>query len=729
MTVSGFGTYQLDAGTSWTLTGTNALAAGQSVTVAGALANTGALTGAAGAAGAYGQFYGGAGGHGGDGVDLAAGAVLTNTGATRGGAGGVGGAAYIDSPGVGGTGGVGVALAGAGAVTNTGGTISGGAGGVGGGAAAAYHDSSAGGSGGAGVTLAGVATLTNTGGTIAGGAGGKGGSGYTNGGNGGAGAAGVLATAAATISNTGAILGGAGGAGGTASGSRYHGGAAGAAGDGVVLMVGGSLVNGSKTTTTALISGLVGVYAGPSGAAKVTNFGTIAGTGGVAVQFKSASDKLIAESGSTWIGSVQGGGGTLDLAGGSGTVTGLGASGTVSGAEAMSFSGFGSYTFGKGTWTLAGTNTLAAGAALTDNAKLTNTGALTVAGGVGGTGSLAISGGTAAIDAGAKISVATWSLTGGTTSLNESLTFKGAFSETAGATLTVATGDKFTLSGASSLGGLINGAGTVTAANATLDKGLVIGGTDVLTITGAATQTGTITIGDATANAAKLSIAKGASLSINGAFGIAEGTATTSSLTVAGTLIKSGATGRSVIALATTDTGLIKVATGTLDFAAALTGTGALKIAAGAVLEADSTVAKTLTVNFNGATVTLALKAPSTFAATIAGFAPTDTIDLLKIAATGASINAKDQLVIVNGGATVAKLRLTGTYTGATFTIGADGHGGTDVTLATAAVVPPPHALIAAMAALGSGAGAMLATVAHGETWRPALLAPRAQPA
>jgi hypothetical protein len=122
------------------------------------------------------------------------------------------------------------------------------------------------------------------------------------------------------------------------------------------------------------------------------------------------------------------------------------------------------------------------------------------------------------------------------------------------------------------------------------------------------------------------------------------------------------------------------------------------------VLEADSTMASTLTVTFNGAGATLALKKPTSVAATINGYAVGDTIDLLKIAATGASVNASDQLVIVNGATTVATLQLSGTYTGATFTIGSDGHGGTDVTLLTTA--RSPQAFAAAMAGLGgSGSG------------------------
>jgi hypothetical protein len=463
----------------------------------------------------------------------------------------------------------------------------------------------------------------------------------------------------------------------------------------------------------------------------VTNYGSIQGTGGVAIQFKSSADVLVVESGSTWVGSVQGGGGLLDLAGGTGAATGIGSTGTVSGAEAMTFGGFGSYEFGAGTWTLTGTNTLAAGKALIDNATVSSNGALSLSGHVSGKGALIVSGGTATINAGALLALASVSLTGGATSLAENLTFKGAFNEGPAATLTLGSKNKLTLSGHATLGGLINGAGTVVVANAAV-SGLTIGGTDLLSDTGNATQTGALTIGDATAAKAGLSIVAGANWTINGAVGIAHGTATTSGLTVAGTLIKSGATGTSVINLITTDTGLIEVAAGTLDVSNKLSGTGVLKIDAGATLEIDTTTASSLTTTFNGATATLAIKTPATFAATLSGFAVGDTVDLLGHKATGASINGSDQLVIVNGAGTVATLQLTGAYSGATFAIGSDGKGGTNVKMLTAAAVSPapsPHPLITAMALLGAAAASASATTAQSDTWRPPLLAARAQSA
>ena len=360
-----------------------------------------------------------------------------------------------------------------------------------------------------------------------------------------------------------------------------------------VYLRSGMVTNGSTTDSTALISGGNGLYASGYGqsSATVTNYGTIQGLRGPAVLFKSANDRLIAESNSTFVGSVLGGGGMLELAGGTGTIMGLGGAGTISGTEAMNFNGFGAYQLDAGSnWTLSGTNVLKAGVTLTD-------------------------------------------------------------------------------------AGMVN-----------QEASLIVG---------------------SGSSASILAISSGGTWTINGAVGIESGGSATSMVRVVGELVKSGASGTSIIQLATLDLGMIEVATGKLDFKRTMSGSGALRVDAGATLELDSSARRTLLMVFGGASATLALKAPTKFAATISGFAVSDTIDLLKIIATGARINAKDQLVIVDGTTTVATLKLTGSYSGATFSIVSDGHGGTNVTLLTASSVPPPfgtpHAFVAAMAELGGG--------------------------
>ena len=187
----------------------------------------------------------------------------------------------------------------------------------------------------------------------------RGGNGYDYyGGGGGAGGAGVALSGAGSLTNTGAILGGAGGTGGYGETAN---GAGGANGAGVALSGAGSVVNGTSQSTAALISGGVAVYAAAGSAATVTNFGSLVGSSSVSVQFMSNADRLIAEAGSTFMGGVQGGGGTLELANGSGTISGLGAVATVSGAEGITLMGFGHYVIDAGaSFTLTGTNTLAA---------------------------------------------------------------------------------------------------------------------------------------------------------------------------------------------------------------------------------------------------------------------------------------------------------------------------------------------------------------------------------
>jgi hypothetical protein len=328
---------------------------------------------------------GGEGGAGGSGAELAAGAVMYSQGALTGGAGGAGGVG-----GYGGAGGVGVDLA-AGAVIFNQGAVTGGQGGAGG----QPYDlgpAEAGGAGAAAIRESGAAEVRNYA-VITGGSGGAGGpEDFTGGGVGGAGGDGVDLIAGATVFNFATILGGAGGAGGASAFGPA--GSHGAGGDGVSLVAGGYVANSYIGAIYAsLIEGVVGVYAGPGGAATVVNCGEIYGTGGISVEFKSAADKLIADAGSTFIGVVMGGGGQLGL-GGVGTISDLGAGGgTLAGDVAMTFSGFGSFVIDRGArWTLAGANFIE-GETLLDNGTL----------GIASGAALSIYGGAALVAAGAVI--------------------------------------------------------------------------------------------------------------------------------------------------------------------------------------------------------------------------------------------------------------------------------------------------------------------------------------
>lgn len=581
----------------------------------GNLRNSGTITGGNGGNATGGRYSAGVGGAG---VEQSGGTIL-NSGVIFGGSGGEGQSLRQNSGG----GGDGIALSGAVSLTNGGSIIGGDAGnyaggrggagiglqsgangldrsslintglivgGVGGGSAGPDY---AGGFGGDGILLSGPLSLTNTG-EISGGQGGQGG--YTwwqAGGSGGGGGAGIYLSGG-NILNTGEVLGGQGGAGGKGKST----GATGASGVGVVAR-NAKVLNGSVGVSDALIAGSLGIYA--NGSATITNFGTIDGSGGVAIQFVSASGRLVAEAGSAFIGMVDARGGALELTSGTGTLTGLGATGTISGALAMTFTGFGSYTIDPGSiWALTGTNLVRPAQSLT-----------------------LASGARLAVDGGATLKV------------------EGAFS-----------------------------------------------------------QGGDVTVGDATSNTASVTILQSGAWEVGA--NIARGAAAGNQIIDDGLLIKDGGAGTSTVYVTTVDNGIVEAAAGVLDFTRGLSGAGAIKIDPGATLEADGGAVSGLSVTFNGAGATLALKQASAFAATISGLVSGDTIDLLGTTATGASVNGADQLVVVNGTTTVATLQLSGSYAGATFGVGSDGKGGTDITLSTA---PSPHLLTAAMAAMVPSAG------------------------
>ncbi|HXU99865.1 MAG TPA: hypothetical protein VG166_05150 [Caulobacteraceae bacterium] len=401
-TFSGFATYIVDAGAAWTLAATNAVNSGVTVTVDGTLINDASMSdgglvqvgGVFANAGLITTAYGSTGA----GVSLTSGGRLDNGGAVFGVGGGAGAknGGYAGAGGSGGAGGAAVAVGANGYVSNTG-SLHGGGGGAGGGS-----DSDVGGVGGAGGT--GI-QLSASGGAVAnsglivggvGGGGGKGGwvyagsDGYGNnyyspgpGGVGGAGGTGVLFASKGSLINTGTVLGGAGGAGGLDAAGAVKS-ASGVAGDGVDLVAGGAVINGSSLSSTALIEGVYGVRGGAGGPTTVTNFATIDGTGGVSVMFGATSDRLIIEAGSHFVGSVVGGGGTLELAGGSESLSGLGGVAGLTGSAAMTVTGFASYLVdAAAALTLVGANTLNAKDSLIDKGALSNAAAaaLTVSSG------------------------------------------------------------------------------------------------------------------------------------------------------------------------------------------------------------------------------------------------------------------------------------------------------------------------------------------------------------
>jgi hypothetical protein len=119
-----------------------------------------------------------------------------------------------------------------------------------------------------------------------------------------------------------------------------------------------TIVNGSALHTNALITGYTGVLGvqtnyGPEKFITLTNYGTIQGTGGQAVTFLVAQDRLIEEGSGTLLGSVAGGGGTLELGAGAGagTIDGIGTS--ITNFAALDFDTSARWTVG-GTYSATG---------------------------------------------------------------------------------------------------------------------------------------------------------------------------------------------------------------------------------------------------------------------------------------------------------------------------------------------------------------------------------------
>ncbi len=152
-------------------------------------------------------------------------------------------------------------------------------------------------------------------------------------------------------------------------------------------------------------------------------------------------------------------------------------------------------------------------------------GTTTLNGAVSGSGTLAIAGGSATIESGASASVANLSESGAGTILTvvENLGYAGAFGQGAGSTLSIASGDTFTLSGTTSLGGAVAGAGTLalTGGSTTIGSG------------------GSVTASNWNVSGSGTSLTLGENLAYSGTF--SEGAGSTVSISSGDTLTRSAA--------------------------------------------------------------------------------------------------------------------------------------------------------------------------------------------
>ena len=497
----------------------------------------------------------------------------------------------------------------------------------------------------------------------------------------------------------------------------------------VVLMGGGTIVNGSSADTTAsIIRGQAGIWmlngastlindgtiAGTtavscyhlSGVAGVTMTGTgtivnagtiqsLAGTIGTAIRFGSGSEKLVVDPGSVVIGKVIGGSGsnTLELAAGPrGTLSGLGSS----------FTNFGTITVDSGAiWTLTGINSVASGQTLSGSGTLVVSGIFLNSGSVAGQMTLAAgatlanygtvgSGGTAASFAG-----------GGLLQVGTGAAFSGNVAG-AGLTgielLTSSTGTIIGFNGSSgtistggnswSVSGMAGAMSVDRTANWTLSGSSTIGNAAGVSVYGTLGATsalnlagsGTILVSGTNARLlAKSSLGiQGATLDPTGGGVVEVGALGTS---VASQVVSdSGRTlsGYGTIAAPMTDNGTLLVQGGTLVVTGRVTGSGTVTIASGATLLSQTGIGESSLV-FGGNNATVQVAKSTSIAATISGIGSGDTVDFLGTVANSLSFTG-GKLRVIGAGGTIASLSFAGSYSAGNFALSGDGQGGTDLT-------------------------------------------------
>ncbi len=271
-------------------------------------------------------------------------------------------------------------------------------------------------------------------------------------------------------------------------------------------------------------------------------------------------------------------------------------------------------------------------------------------------------------------------------------------------TIDVAAGSQWTLSGSNSFAGTVTDSGSLSFGTASVLSGPVeinAGATLAAagTLAGALTDngvldvtTGTLALRNLVAGAGSAVIGAGAVLSASqgGNFGLnASGAGTLDFARGGWTLTGTETVQKLVIgahATLTTSASLTSNLSnfGTLDatgaavtFSGTLLGRGTTDIGRGTSLTLETSAASAQTVQFLAAGA-LDLATPGKFAAEISGFGSGDVIDLLNKTVTSESY-ANNTLTLFDHARTVATLHFNGNYTLASFAIGGDGHGGTDI--------------------------------------------------
>ena len=347
---------------------------------------------------------------------------------------------------------------------------------------------------------------------------------------------------------------------------------------------------------------------------------------------------------------------TLELASASsaGVLTGLGG---------RNFTNFGTVVVDTGAvWTLSGSGTVAAGTTLSVLGTATENGTLRAAGvvsvGSGGTLGFGATGAQRLILVpGASLS---GNIAGGSGTNTLELASAASTGTVSGLGVTITKFPAITLDGR---------ARWSLAGSNTLSSGTAI----TLGASGTLTVAGTVIAGPTLALSSTGTLAVGATgtLEIGTVGGAAAGRLTVDAVNML--------TGAGTIAGTVTDNGVMIANGGTLSITGGAGGTGVATIDASSVLNVTGSLTIPSVV-FAGGSSTLDLGLPGSITSTISGFGTTNTIDLLGVVGTTASL-AGTVVTVSGSGGSVATLHFTGSYAGHTFTVASDSHGGTNVTL------------------------------------------------
>ena len=210
-------------------------------------------------------------------------------------------------------------------------------------------------------------------------------------------------------------------------------------------------------------------------------------------------------------------------------------------------------------------------------------------------------------------------------------------------------------------------------------------------------ESGTWTQSDIASYATGVSIANGATLVLGPSANIGSG----GFIDVFGTFTVAPATTLALITRLSGTGTLVQSSDGLFSLSGAdSTFSGDIALQAGTLQLGAANAGGTATITFGSGGQTLRIlnaalgsDANHTLANTLVAFASGDVLDFANIAPGGVAAlydSTTGQLRLSSGGATVASVRLTGSYSGFNFIVSADGSGGSFVSLAPVSPPPPP---------------------------------------